>query len=80
MLKPLQHISLHGHQGEPDLPSCAELKKGFIIKRQCFPALVLGPPCPACFRRLPASTHLIQTNRSVSGFCRALVMSSSFEC
>ena len=34
---------------------------------QWFSILVLGTPCPACFRCFPPQTHLIQINGSLSG-------------
>ena len=47
--------------------------------RQCFPTLVLKYPCPACFRCFSAPTHLIQMISLLSGFCRGLITSWSFE-
>ena len=68
-------------------PQVAWLKKGYgnVLKllppicirhiklSQCFSVLLLGPPCPACFRCFPSlsPTHLIKMDGSLSGFCRA---------
>lgn len=36
---------------------------------ECFPILVLRPPCHACLRWLPALTHPIQMMRSSPSLC-----------
>ena len=38
---------------------------------QWFPTLVLGTPCPACFRFFPAPTHLLQMYGSLSSSAEA---------
>lgn len=47
---------------------------------QWSPVLVPRAPCPACFRRPPALTHLIQMMSSSSCLCRTLIRTCSFDC